>query len=459
MNAAVHDLRATLDREAGIYSAYNSSLRNGADNAPPLDEPIAPTRPLWPEPLTTDSFHGLAGEIVLKIDPHTEADPAAILLQTLIAFGSAVGRGPHLRIEGDEHGTNNNVVLVGRTAKGRKGTSWGRVREVFALAEPVWTGQRIVSGLSSGEGLIWQVRDPILKLERDRRSGVTEEVLVDAGVSDKRLLVQESEFASVLRQTARQGNILSVVIRDAWDRGDLSTLTKNSPARATGACISIIGHVTDEELRRDLDRTEAANGFANRFLFVCVRRSKMLPEGGGEIDWADLPARLGRAIIQARGIGQVGRTARMRMAWRDVYEQLSEGRPGLLGAVTGRAEAHVMRLALLYALLDGQASVDEPHLRAALACWRYAEASARYVFGENLGDPVADELLRGLRQTPAGLTRTDLSALLGRHTDASQITRALAALADQGLALSTMESTGGRPRERWRAAPPLRTPA
>ena len=452
MSAAVHDLRATLDREAGVYSPYVGSQGNGAEDARLHAKPLAAVRPLWPAPLSTDAFHGLAGEIVLRIEPHTEADPAAILFQLLHAFGNAVGRGPHLKIEGDEHGTNNNVVLVGRTAKGRKGTSWGRVREVFVQADPDWAGQRIVSGLSSGEGLIWQVRDPIHRLERDRKSGAVEEVLVDAGVSDKRLLVHESEFASVLRQTGRQGNTLSPVIRDAWDRGDLSSLTKNSPARATGACISIIGHVTDEELRRYLDRTEAANGFANRFLFVCVRRSKMLPEGGGEIDWGDLPARLGRAIVQARGIGQVGRSMRARTLWGEVYEGLSEGRPGLLGAVLGRAEAHVMRLALLYALLDGQASVDESHLRAALACWRYAEASATYIFGENLGDPVADELLRGLRQNPAGLTRTDLSSLLGRHVDASQIARALAALADQGLACGHTEHTGGRPRELWRLA-------
>ena len=453
MSAAVHDLRATLDCEAGVYSPYVGSQGNGAEDAQLHAKPLAAVRPLWPAPLSTDAFHGLAGEIVLRIEPHTEADPAAILFQLLHAFGNAVGRGPHLRIEGDEHGTNNNVVLVGRTAKGRKGTSWGRVREVFVQADPDWAGQRIVSGLSSGEGLIWQVRDPITRLERDRKSGAVEEVLIDAGVSDKRLLVHESEFASVLRQTGRQGNTLSPVIRDSWDRGSLSSLTKNSPARATGACISIIGHVTDEELRRHLDRTEAANGFANRFLYVSVKRSKMLPEGGGEIDWGDLPARLGRAIVQARGIGQVSRSTRARMLWGDVYEGLSEGRPGLLGAVLGRAEAHVMRLALLYALLDGQAFVDESHLRAALACWRYAEASATYVFGENLGDPVADELLRGLRQDRAGLTRTDLSSLLCRHVDASQIARALAALANQGLARVTIERTGGRPRELWQASP------
>ena len=68
----------------------------------------------------------------------------------------------------------------------------------------------------------------------------------------------------------RQGNTLSAVLRDAWDHGNLRTLIKNNPNRATGAHISLIGHVTDDELRRYLDRTEMANGLANRLIFVCV---------------------------------------------------------------------------------------------------------------------------------------------------------------------------------------------
>ena len=34
-------------------------------------------------------YHGLAGEIVQTIAPHTEADPVAILAQLLVAFGAA----------------------------------------------------------------------------------------------------------------------------------------------------------------------------------------------------------------------------------------------------------------------------------------------------------------------------------------------------------------------------------
>ena len=205
-------------------------------------------RNVWPEPLSEVAYCGLAGEIVREIEPHTEADSAAILLQVLVAFGALVGRGPHIQIEGDEHHSNLFALLVGETSKARKGTSWSRVREVFSKVE-AWPV--VVDGLSSGEGLKYNVRDRVTKMERDKQ-GFVSEIEVDPGIQDKRLMVVESEFAQVLRQAARAGNTLSVTIRCAWDSGTLRTLTKNDPVTATGAHVCIIGHITADELRSDL---------------------------------------------------------------------------------------------------------------------------------------------------------------------------------------------------------------
>src|ERR687895_233425 len=134
-------------------------------------------------------------------------------------------------------------------------------------------------------------------------------------------MVLEPEFAGVLRVLAREGNILSRVVRDAWDRGNLATMTKNTPARATGALVSIIGHITTDELRRYLDRTEAGNGFANRFIYLCVRRSKCLPEGGAlsEDDLHPLAQRMGQAIGHARRVGKVSFSEAARLLWHAVY--------------------------------------------------------------------------------------------------------------------------------------------
>jgi len=150
------------------------------------------------------------------------------------------------------------------------------------------------------------VRDPITK--RKRRGEGTDAYMsdeeVDAGISDKRLMVVEEEFASTLRVMGREGSNLSPVIRKAWDGGKLTTMAKNSPATATDAHISIIGHITADELRRYLDRTECCNGFANRFLFLCVRRVRTLPDGGNLASESllNLARRLTRAIESAREI-------------------------------------------------------------------------------------------------------------------------------------------------------------
>src|SRR5262245_58877285 len=115
----------------------------------------------WPKPLAQQAFHGIAGEFVRAIEPHTEADPAALLFQFLVGFGNVVGRAPHTIADGARHGCNLFAAIVGVSSKGRKGTSWNHIRRVFEGIEPEWTSKRIQGGLSSGEGLIWGVRDPI----------------------------------------------------------------------------------------------------------------------------------------------------------------------------------------------------------------------------------------------------------------------------------------------------------
>jgi hypothetical protein len=409
----------------------------------------------WPAPLRAEAFRGLAGQVIKLIAPHSEADPAALLVQFLVAFGNAIGRGPFFEVEGDRHATNLFAVMVGETAKARKGTSWSRIRRLFTLAEETWVTSRVASGLSSGEGLIWAVRDPI---ERQGRIGERNEtryqtVLFDPGVEDKRLLILEEEFASTLRVMGREGNTLSPIIRRAWDDGNLSTLVKNSPCRASRALISIIGHITAQELRQYLTGTEAANGFANRFLFVCVRRSKLLPEGGclSDSDLAPVARQTKEALAAARRIQAVRRNEEATVLWRAIYGELSEGRPGLLGAVISRAEAQTMRLAMIYALLDGSCLIAATHLQAALEVWKYCEASARCIFGSALGDSVADRIRRALLSSPEGLMRTDISNLLGRNTDQARIDRALGLLSTMGAAKCVREESGGRPGERWLA--------
>jgi hypothetical protein len=430
----------------------------------------------WPNRLADEAFHGLAGEVVRTIGPISEADPAALLIQFLVAFGNYIGRSAYFVVEGDKHYTNLFAVLVGKTSKARKGTSWGRIRELFrqirsiipgelaakfgisegahAFPSPdTWVEQRNESGLSSGEGLVWGVRDPIKKFEKDKNTHEMVEKIIDPGISDKRLMVQESEFANVLKVMTREGNTLSRIIRDAWDRGDLASMTKNSPARATGAHISLVGHITKEELSRLLDATEMCNGFANRHLFICVCRSKSLPEGGQLSPEAEqmLIDKLSAAVACARKLERIHFDEDARNLWHEVYPNLSEGKDGMVGAITSRAEAQVLRLALVYAAIDGSQFILLAHLRAALAVWDYAEASAAHIFGNFVGDPIADTILRALRGAGSnGLTRNDLNELFGGHKSSSKIGRALQVLQDKRLIALERKTSPGRAAEVWR---------
>jgi hypothetical protein len=427
--------------------AGSNASHQGRNGKPGSYGPTITGAAAWPV-LSDEALHGLPGEIVAAIEPHTEADRVAVLVNLLCAFGNAIGRGAHKRVGADVHHLRIYAALVGQTSKARKGTSWGYVRELMREADLMWAAGHVQNGLSSGEGLIHAVRDPVSK--ENRKTGETE--TVDEGVTDKRLLVVEPELASTLKMMARDGNTLSPVVRQAWDGDLLQVMTRNSPSKATGSHVSILGHITKEELLRHLSETETANGFANRFLWFLVRRSKELPFGGSwdTVKKGSFVERLRSALQFGSRSVEIGWEEDAAEDWRAVYGELSGERPGLFGAVTGRAEAQVTRLAALYAVLDSSHLIERPHLRAALALWRYAEESARYVFGDATGDAIADDILRALEDAgDRGMTRTQIRDLLGRNQKSERVNQALALLLRARRVRREVEPTGGRPVEKW----------
>src|SRR5262245_45377948 len=252
---------------------------------------------------------------------------------------------------------------------------------------------------------------------------------------------------------AREGNTLSPVIRCAWDSGDLKTMVKNSPAKATKAHISIVGHITRDELRRLLTQTESANGFANRYCWLVVKRSKCLPEGGAihTVNFEDVVAELRSTVNFAKDFVEISRDPEAKKLWHEIYPNLSEGKPGMLGAIIGRAEAQVMRLSAIYALLDKSALIRPEHHHAAMALSRYCEQSAKWIFGTSTGDRNADKIVRALKVAgEQGLTKWDITRdVLNRHATTFEIEEALRLLHRLGLARRTEEKTKGRPAERW----------
>jgi len=418
------------------------------DQIPSLTEPgtgqpavlTLPAPAGWPQAPAPQAYHGLPGQVVAKIAPNTEADPVAILVQLLVACGALIGRGAYFQVEATRHHPNEFVVLVGDTARARKGSSFDHVSKLMSAADPGFPS-RLSTGLSSGEGLIWTLRDPQGQ---------------DPGAPDKRLLVVEPEFASVLKSTSREISTLSPTLRSAWDGRPLALLTRTAPARATDAHISIIGHITHTELRRHASTIEIANGLLNRFLLLSVRRVRLLPEGGDPDPLKDsgLVRYLAATLKHAGAAGQLRLDPAARELWCHAYPQLTQPADGLAGQITARAEAHTIRLALIYALLDGQRQVQQQHLHAALALWDYASRCAAWTLGQATGDPLAEQLHAALTRSPAGLTRTQISHLMHRNQPAEQLERALRALAAAGRAHHKKVLTAGRPIELWSATPP-----
>jgi hypothetical protein len=404
---------------------------------------------IQPLKLADEAYHGLVGEITQTIMPHTESDPALVLTHSIAGIGNLVGRKPHMMIDGARHAMNFYFLHVGATAKGRKGTGGARAQQPLAAVDELWA-KRIRRGLSTGEGLIAYLQD-------------------EEGGTGRCAFIIEPEFAAVLKVMERQGNTLAPVLRQAWDGTTLATMTRKDPLEAVNPHVSIVGHISADELRARLTETDMASGTMNRFMVISVKRSKYLPRGGGDAHVAPLTLKLKAAVDRARKIERVTFSEEAGLVWDRLYKPqddgrpgLADGQPGLFGAMVGRAEAQVVRLSMFYTVMDGKTSIMDgkaeialPHLYAALAVWDYAEASTSQVFGSVMGDWRADRILTALAQAGEGgyLTGRGLFELFGRNPEG--VTEAQQLLLRHGRVRCEKAPTGepGRPEQRWRLNP------
>jgi hypothetical protein len=422
--------RATSPVDPGPASPPVTALPTPELLPVPTQPPLRRQQP----PESPQSFHptfeqyalyGLAGQAVRTLAPHTEAQPEAILLQLLAAFGNIIGPGPHCMVGATRHTLNLFLVLVGESSKARKGTSWNQIARLFTEVDPTWTENRVTSVRLTARGLI---------------------AMMGQTVGDRRLLVLAEELASVLHTMGRSRSQLSPLLRCAWDSGTLRMLDRDRVMQANGGHLSLIGHITQRELAESLHRTEAHNGFANRCLWACVQRTQCLPDGGN-VDPQALSAiarGLRRAVEWAQSRPEIlfRRDQAASELWSDYYATLSQAESRLHGAATGRAEAQVLRMSAIYAALDCSSTIRLPHLQAALTLWDFCSYSATSLFGTCVGDSVADRILEALQAAPDGLTRDQIRKLYHGHVSSCSIGEALEKLSSLGVA--TSRSMSGR---------------
>lgn len=423
------------DKHHGQDEEGGDDEESGGDDAPVLD-PAA--------------YHGLFGDLVKAVSPHTEADDPAILLALLAAFGSACGWSPHFD-HGKAHGANLFLALVGATAS-RKGTATGIAKWVLGKADPEWAKQCLrPEGFGTGEGLIHAVRD-----DRTLADGALE-----PGVADKRLLVVEEEMSKAFSLGARDASILTPTIRSLFDRSPIGKLNRDA-YRCENPHGSVIANITPADLRQALSGKGAvslANGFINRFLVCHTERRKFHPRGGRWRQAAEpFIARVAGALAKAKATGLVELDAEAVAVWEGLYPTLEDHPDTVFGAATSRASDQSMKLALLFALADLSAAIRVPHLNAALACWRYCEATARLLFGDAAHAPpgtrpgAAERLALRLVKpilTARGINRRELFKAVGNKPGKEEMSSALDLLYAHGIARPQKAETDGRPGERW----------
>jgi hypothetical protein len=405
----------------------------------------------WPSPLRDLAYRGPIGAYVEGVEPHSEADPAAILIQCLVTFGNALGRNPHIMIEENRHGTNLYVIVVGQSSRARKGVSWNRAYRPVADCDPDWaiknTGE---GGLSTGEGLVRAVQDSDDPAKH---------------VSDKRFLAVMEELSEMLVRMKRDGNVLGSNVRLAWDGKPLTVKTKSEPLRAVGAHVSLITHVTEADLQSLLSERDVYNGFGNRFLYVAARRQRVLALGG-EYDYEfeeyqEIVRELVKALDWAhRKPRRFQFSPRARVVWSRLYAEFADAdESGHYSAVTDRAEPNILRLAQIYASQEmaeeKKAVLRVEHLKAAAEVWRYCEESARYLFsGEPMEGSSDGRVLEFLLEARGDWVAK--AAITGRFKNVPTLrSYALDAVLDRlvgaGLAEQRSIGTKGRPRTEYRA--------
>jgi hypothetical protein len=388
-------------------------------------ETSAPVVDTWPAEPGPEVYRGLAGDLVRAVADVTEADPIGVLGSILAVFGATVGPGP-MCYQGSQQRANVFAVLVGETSSGRKGTATDIGRAPFTAAYPEYNSL-LVPGLGSGEGLIAR-----LKPHED-------------GSVEPRALIFEPEYSRLLAAMGRDGSTISQAIRDAWDGSPMGRFLARESSLVTNHHVGLLGHITPVELRDKLRDTDAASGYGNRHLWIAVRRTRLIPfpvnPAGLVTPYIEA---LHRAIIEAQPPREYRLSATARDRWETFYAaQAMRKRWGQAGALTARAEAQTVRLALIYALMDRADEIGLSHLEAGIALEAYAERSVLYVFGDSTGNADADSIRRTLRDNADAMTRNDLRAETGIR-DGSRMTKALDLLRGLELVTVTRGAADGR---------------
>lgn len=326
------------------------------------------------------ALYGILEHIVDVACEHTEAVPSTVVAHVLARFSATIGRTAYIQIGPQTRYLNFNGLIVGPTARGRKGTSAEYPAQLFHRAEYILGVRPLpeLTALSTGEGLIHRVRDA-------RYSDEDPNKVLDRGVDDKRLFCDISEFAGTLAVATRKEATITMVLRDAFDGRVLTTPTKTSYNRATGAHISVVGSIPETELVKCLAANDITNGMANRFAMFYSTRTKSVanpkPIPQERTDW--LAQQIADALRITWGCTAIPMDGDAEEYWAATYENLDEASRSqhpIIANLLARQDLYTRIFSTLIALINKEAVITCRHIDAALAFMCYWEDTANFVF-------------------------------------------------------------------------------
>jgi hypothetical protein len=395
-------------------SAQSSITTNGASGS------------IWAGDLADAALHGPLGSFARNVAEITRAHPAGVLLAALPFAGAFLARTAYFRYGETMQFPRLFVMTVAKTPYAQHTTLLG---PVYRLITAVTKMMPAVDAVEVVSGPIISTRQMIC------RSGA-------AGDNPQPIVVVGGFDGSWWR---RRGSSVHTKMCNNWDGLNFPDLS--DPRRLPCPPIGIVGHQCQDDL---LEVAPTAFGVASRCLWCCIDGHEVgaQPKPLAEEKLNELAKGLTAGIAKARSLNEMGFAEGALALWRASYPVLTRERKDFVANVVLLGGAQVIRVAMVFALLDGSRLIEEPHLRAALTVWHYCRESAERVFGARSGDPLAQHLQSLLQAGPH--TRTQMHAALHNHTSRAHLSAALASLEADGLVVRERSPTSGRPRETWK---------
>lgn len=394
---------------------------------------------LWPGPTR---------RVCEAFAPHTEAYAAGLAAEYLSGMGAIIGPDVFVKQGPSQHPARINVLLIGESGYGRKGTAHSLIEKVLSEATDEFFPDHVVDGLASGPGL----SRALINLGRQAQTSNRP--------IDYRLWIVEEEAVNILTAGSRGANNMSAVIRKAFDSGSINVHRARSSVVINGAHICIVGHMTEEELRGRLPRVDAINGFMNRFMMIGVKFTEAKTQKATIIPDATMDEIVNLTVD---AIDFTRSYAPLQVGWEtgidDEYDDFrrehiarTKDLRGAYGAAVRRADTHVLRMATLFAALDRQQKIKGKHLESAIGMWTYAQETARYVFSQPDEHADEDMILAALQMAgPRGLNSQERRRLVGQNYQ--RLADAERALIDQGRIVIREIPSGGTGPGRRRGKP------